>query len=160
MTKKATRDVRSLPTGFGDFDFDYIPLKNDQWLIVEGKLQTKISQELREQLSGMTMLYHLGSHVPYPKLSITHAQKDITLWSKRTRVLRNFIWSPRKQSQSKPRPNRPLKSIIADHFHARRTLHTGLFPLAHLAHFLDGAEASRSAYCERSYSNMTLHRNR
>jgi hypothetical protein len=61
MTRKADRDIRALVTGFGDSDFDYVELAKADWLFIEQKLRTKIPHKLKIQLSGITMVYSLGS---------------------------------------------------------------------------------------------------
>jgi hypothetical protein len=92
------------------------------------------------------MVYLAGSHTPHRELSVTQAKRDLKLWADRTRDLRNSIWNNRKSL--KPTPT-TLRKIITDHFHLRREFHTGIFPLAHLAQFLDGSEAIARYFVDR-----------
>jgi len=135
--RRRTRDLRTLTSGLGSIDFDYRELTTSDWLFIEQKLNAKIPRKLRGQLSALTMLYLIASYTPHREVSISKVRKDIDLWADRTRDLRKSIWSG---VQSKPAPTN-LKKIMGEYFHLRQGFHSGLFPLAHLAQLLDGAEA-------------------
>jgi hypothetical protein len=144
--RRKTRDIRTLTSGLGSIDYDYVALTTADWQFIEQKLKAKIPQQLRDSLRGITEVYFAGSHIPHRELSVGQAKQDIELWADRTRDLRKLIWN--NGEPPKPTPT-TLREIITDHFHLRLGLHAGTFPLAHLAQFLDGAEAIARYFVHR-----------
>jgi len=135
---KARRDRRKIATGRPAFlELDYKPLSEPQWLIVEDKLGAQLKKDLREQLSGITMLYAM-SQISRPSRSLSAVVNEIDLWCRLTDRLRTRIWDVRTQPARHPAGPGTLRVIFEDHFSPSENLISKNYPLGQFATFLDG----------------------
>lgn len=142
MTKKTKtpRDRRRIATSRGYSDFDYKPLKVRDWNIVQDNLGVKIQPQLREQLSGITMIY-AAAQMPRSTRPLSEVIQEIDLWRRQTEVLIKNVWASDLKTYKPNTKKLNLKQISETYFRFAQNIVTPNYPLVQLAHFLEGAVA-------------------
>jgi hypothetical protein len=141
--KRRTRDPRTLTTGFGSTNFEYLELTTHDWNQIQRKFgkNTKISDAARAQLNGVTVHYSIHHQLARRVKSLKAVIERIRRWQTQTNILRNFVWTREGQPNVSKETSGSLENLLKQYFLPDAKGHQQLYPLAHLANFLDGARA-------------------
>jgi hypothetical protein len=140
MAHHTPRDRRRIATSWQLCDVNYNPILDQHWNTLASKFQITLPSELRNQLSEATRIFALSASPVRTDDSITKVTTDLRVWTRRTRTLRNKVWSSRTRAGEAPDLSK-LQTILKQYFVGPRNPQSTMFPLAHLAQYLEGAEA-------------------
>jgi hypothetical protein len=142
MTKETEtpRDRRRIATSRGYVDFDYKPLQNHDWNLIQHKVTMKLSPTLREQLSNLTLFYAAAT-IPRSTRPLSEVALEIDLWCRQTEVLKKKVWAPDLTATRPNKDSLSLKEISEQYFRFSQNIFSTSYPLSQLAHFLEGAVA-------------------
>jgi len=142
------RDTRTLTTGFGSTNFEYRELTTSDWIQIQQRFGKgfKISDAARVQLNGVTVHYSIHGQSARRVKSLNAVSGQIKKWETQTNILRNFVWTTERESNSQLSLPLSLESLLKQYFHSKATDREKLYPLAHLARLLDGARAIASYF--------------
>lgn len=144
MTKERerskSRDRRRVATGRDLSDFDYEPLKTNDWNFIQDKLRAKLPTDLRQKLSGITMLY-AAAQSPRSTRPLSEVTKEIDLWRRQTEVLIKNVWDVGLITARPKTDKMTLIQISEKYLRFSQNILTANYPMSQLAHFLEGAVA-------------------
>jgi len=137
MSRKSG-DGKKVILGGGAPDYEFPP--DSVWVSYESKIGRKLSSELRDQLTVITMTFAMGAYGS--AVTTTTLQSDIDLWKHRTQILRNKI-RPSTENTKKPKKlSRRSFRAQFDLNKLRKPLTGYNEPLSFLAFILDAAVAA------------------
>jgi hypothetical protein len=140
MKTKTLRDRRRIATSRGYVDFEYKPLQNHDWNLIQDKLRMELSPTLREHLSNLTVFYAAAT-IPRSTRPLSDVAGEIDLWCRQTEGLIKKVWAPDSGATRPKKGALSLKQISEHYFRFSQNIVSASYPLSQLAHFLEGAVA-------------------